>query len=164
MLQFSLIELLTNYPCFSTIFLLGCFTFKSINILTYFGVGCGPHICDWSRLQLPSLRPYAYAFDSFLCLLVRRKFHCLHVQVILRSTVSRPVLLVSCLFWSGWPDLFEWQLLFLFFHVGRPLRREYGSVICSAITQVEFQVILRPKVSRPVRLGAGPPMGPMTRF
>jgi hypothetical protein len=40
--------------------------------------------------------------------------------------------------------------------VGRPLRREDRSVICSAMTQVQFQVTLRPMVCRPVLLGAGP--------
>jgi hypothetical protein len=50
---------------------------------------------------------------------------------------------------------------FLFFQVGRPLWRGGGSVICSAMTQVQLQVILRPTVCRPVRLGVGPPM---TRF
>jgi hypothetical protein len=42
-----------------------------------------------------------------------------------------------------------------FVDVGRPLWREDGSVICSAITQVQFQVILRPTVCRPVNRGAG---------
>jgi hypothetical protein len=44
----------------------------------------------------------------------------------------------------------------MFVDVGRPLWREGGSVICSAMTQVPFQVTLRPTVCRPVRLGAGP--------
>jgi hypothetical protein len=71
--------------------------------------------------------------------------------------------LVSCPFWSWWPGVtFIWvTITFFIFHVGRPLWREDGSVICSAMTQV--QVTLRP-VCRPVRLGAGPPMGPITRF
>jgi hypothetical protein len=43
--------------------------------------------------------------------------------------------------------LFEWQLL--------PLWREDGSVICSAMKQVLFQVTLRLTVCRPVRLGVG---------
>jgi hypothetical protein len=65
---------------------------------------------------------------------------------------------VSCLFWSGWPDVtFLWMTItFLFFHVGRPLWREDGSVICSAMTLVQFQVIMRPTVCRPVCLGARP--------
>jgi hypothetical protein len=46
------------------------------------------------------------------------------------------------------------------FYVGHPLWRDDGSVICSAMAQVQFEVILRPTVCRPVRLGAGPPMGP----
>jgi hypothetical protein len=37
-----------------------------------------------------------------------------------------------------------------------PLWREGGSVLCSAMTQVQFQVTLQPTVCRPVRLGAGP--------
>jgi hypothetical protein len=36
------------------------------------------------------------------------------------------------------------HLLYFFLHVGRPLWREDGSVICSTILQV--QVILRPRV------------------
>jgi hypothetical protein len=44
---------------------------------------------------------------------------------------------------------------FIIFHVGHPLWREDGSVICSAMTQVQFQVILRPTVCQPVHLGAG---------
>jgi hypothetical protein len=40
-----------------------------------------------------------------------------------------------------------------------PLLREDGSVVCSAMTQVQFQVILRPTVCRPFRLGAGPLSG-----
>jgi hypothetical protein len=43
--------------------------------------------------------------------------------------------------WSRWPD-------FTVLHIGRPLWREDGSVICSVITQV--QVILRPTVSQPL--------------
>jgi hypothetical protein len=37
-----------------------------------------------------------------------------------------------------------------------------GSVI--AIVQLQVQVMLRPTVRRPVRLGAGPPTGPMNGF
>jgi hypothetical protein len=40
--------------------------------------------------------------------------------------------------------------------VGRPPWREDESVICSAMTQVQLQVILWPAVCRPVRLAAGP--------
>jgi hypothetical protein len=65
-------------------------------------------------------------------------------------------ILASCPFWSRWPDVtFLWVTIFLFFHVGRPLWREDGPVICSAMTQVQFQVILRPMVCQPVRLGDG---------
>jgi hypothetical protein len=85
------------------------------------------------------------------------------VKVILQPTASsswyqapiwdpRPILSKICLDSCGCVD------------VGRPLWWEDGSVICSAMTQVQFQVILRPTVSQPVRLGAGPPMGAMTRF
>jgi hypothetical protein len=59
---------------------------------------------------------------------------------------------------------FVWQLLSFILHVGRPLWREYESVICSEITQVQFKVILRPTVNRPVRLRVGLPVVPMTRF
>jgi hypothetical protein len=59
---------------------------------------------------------------------------------------------------------FEWQFLFLFFYVRCPLWREDGSVTCSAMTQVQFQVVLLLTVCRSVRLCAGPPTGPMTRF
>jgi hypothetical protein len=77
------------------------------------------------------------------------------VQVILRPTVSRPVL-------PGVMSLLERvtrcyislsdNYLVLFFHIGRPLWREDGSVISSIMTQIQFQVILRPTVCRPVRL------------
>jgi hypothetical protein len=52
--------------------------------------------------------------------------------------------LVSCPFWSKWPDVtFIWvTITFIIFHVGRPLWREDGSVICSAMTQAQFQVTL----------------------
>jgi hypothetical protein len=64
--------------------------------------------------------------------------------------------LVSCPSWSRWPDVtFIWVMIsFIIFHVGRPLWREDVPVICSAMTQVQFQVTLRPTVCRPVRLGA----------
>jgi hypothetical protein len=58
--------------------------------------------------------------------------------------------------------LFEWQLLSLFF--GHPLWREDGSVICGAMTQVQFQVTLRPTVCGQFVLVPGPPMGLITRF
>jgi hypothetical protein len=50
----------------------------------------------------------------------------------------RPTFLVSCPFWSKWPDVtFIWvTITFFIFHVERPLWREDGSVICSAMTQV----------------------------
>jgi hypothetical protein len=50
------------------------------------------------------------------------------VQVLLRPTVSRPVRLGVILIF------FVWRLLFFLLHVGCPLCREDGSVICSAIT------------------------------
>jgi hypothetical protein len=59
-------------------------------------------------------------------------YHVSQVEVTLRPTVSRPVRL-------GVLPLLD------------------GSVICSAMTQVQFQVTLRPTVCRPVRLGAGSP-------
>jgi hypothetical protein len=82
-----------------------------------------------------------------------------------RRSVSQFVL-VSCPFWGKWSDVtFIWvTITFFIFHVGRPLWWEDGSVICSAITQVQCNVTLRPTVCRPVRLGTGPPLGPITRF
>jgi hypothetical protein len=45
--------------------------------------------------------------------------------------------LVSCPFWSMWPDVIfiSVTITFFIFHVGRPLWWEDGSVICSAMTQ-----------------------------
>jgi hypothetical protein len=82
-----------------------------------------------------------------------------------RRSVDQFVL-VSCPFWSKWPDVtFIWvTITFFIFHVGRTIWREDGAVICSAMTQAQFQVTLRPTVCRPVRLGTGPPMGHITRF
>jgi hypothetical protein len=89
--------------------------------------------------------------------------HWYHVQVLLRLTVSRPARL-------GVVPLLERvtrcyislnnSYYFYFFNVGRPLWREDGSVIFSAMTQVQFQVVLRPTVCRPVHPGAWLPMGP----
>jgi hypothetical protein len=88
------------------------------------------------------------------------------VEVTLRPTVNRLVRL------SVLPLLEQVTRCYVYlsditvfiFHVGRPLWRDDGFVICSEMTQVQFQVTLRPTVCRPVRLGAGLPMGPMTRF
>jgi hypothetical protein len=82
-----------------------------------------------------------------------------------RQSVGQFVL-VSRPFWSKWPDVtFIWvTITFFIFHVGHPLWWEDGSVICSAMRQIQFQVTLRPTVCRPVRLGTGPPMGPINRF
>jgi hypothetical protein len=65
-----------------------------------------------------------------------------------RRSVGQFVL-VSCPFWIKWPDVtFIWvAITFFIFHLRRPLVREDGSVICSAMTQVEFQVTLRPSLS-----------------
>jgi hypothetical protein len=92
-------------------------------------------------------------------LLLKFKLYCDRRSVGQFVLVSRP-------FWSGWPNVtFIWvKITFLFVHAGRPLWREDGSVICSAMMQVQFQVILRPTVCRPVRFDAGPPMEPITRF
>jgi hypothetical protein len=86
-----------------------------------------------------------------------------------RQPVGRSVL-VSGTHSSGTRDQFFpfslWSFLDScgFVGVGRPLWREDGSVICSAMMQVQCQVILWPTVCQPVHLGAGPPVGPMTRF
>jgi hypothetical protein len=73
--------------------------------------------------------------------------------------------LVSCPSWSSWPDVtFIWvTITFFILHVERPLWREDGSVICSALTQVQFQVTLRQTVCRPVRLGVLPLLEQVTR-
>jgi hypothetical protein len=82
-----------------------------------------------------------------------------------RRSVGQFVL-VSWPFWNSWPDVtFIWvTITFFIFNAGSPLWREDGSVICSAMTQILFQVTLWTTVCRPVRVGAGPPMGPITRF
>jgi hypothetical protein len=89
----------------------------------------------------------------------------LEVKVTLRPTVSRPVLLGILPLLEQVTRCYIWLTITSFiFHVGRPLWREDRSVICRAMKQVQFQVKLRPTVCRPVRLGAGPLMGPITRF
>jgi hypothetical protein len=64
-------------------------------------------------------------------------------------------ILGSCPSLSRWPDatFICATITFFIFHVGHPLWREDGSVICSAITQVQFQITLRQTVCRPVCLG-----------
>jgi hypothetical protein len=88
------------------------------------------------------------------------------VEVTLQPTVSRPVhlgvlplseQLTRCYIYLS-------DNYFLHFSCRAPSLTQDGSVIFSAMTQVQFQVTLRPKVCRPIRLGAGPPMGPMTGF
>jgi hypothetical protein len=91
------------------------------------------------------------------------------VKVTLRPTVSRSVRL-GVRYPPGTRDQFFpfslWSFLDScgFVGVRRPLWRKDWSVNCSEIKQIQCQVTLRPTVSRPVRLGAGPRMGPMTRF
>jgi hypothetical protein len=62
-----------------------------------------------------------------------------------RRSVGQFVL-VSCTFRSRCPDVtFIWvAITFFIFQVGRSLWREDGSVISSAMKQVQFQVTLRP--------------------
>jgi hypothetical protein len=57
-------------------------------------------------------------------------------QVILRLTSIDQFILVSGPFWGSWPDFNFLFLTITFFllHVRRPLWREDGSVICSAVT------------------------------
>jgi hypothetical protein len=88
------------------------------------------------------------------------------VEVTLQPRSVGQFVLVSCPFWSKWPDItFIWAtVIFFIFHVGSPLWREDGSVIWSAMMQLQFQVTLRPTVCRPVSLGAGPSMGLITTF
>jgi hypothetical protein len=58
-----------------------------------------------------------------------------------RRSVGQFVL-VSDPLWNRWPDFtFLWvTVTFFLLHVGRPLWREDGSVICSAITQVQVKL------------------------
>jgi hypothetical protein len=89
----------------------------------------------------------------------KSKSHCKSQSVGQFVLVSRPS-------WSSWPHVtFTWvKITFFVFNVGRPIWREDGSIIRSEMTQVQFQVTLRPTVCRPLRLVLGPPMGPITRF
>jgi hypothetical protein len=58
-----------------------------------------------------------------------------------RRSVGQFVL-VSCPFWSRWSGVtFIWvTIIFFIFHVWRPLWREDGSVISSAMTQVQWEL------------------------
>jgi hypothetical protein len=94
-----------------------------------------------------------FTSDSKSNLYVLRPTVCLPVRPgITHPSETREQFVKFCLYSCGFVD------------VGRPLWREDRSVICSEMTQVQFQVILQPTVCRPVRFGAGPPMGPITRF
>jgi hypothetical protein len=79
------------------------------------------------------------------------------VEVILWPTIRLPVRL-GVRHSNGTRDQFFPFYLWLFLDsygfvdAGRPLWRENGSVICSAMTQVQFEIILRPTVCRPVGL------------
>jgi hypothetical protein len=80
------------------------------------------------------------------------------VQVTLRPTVSRPVRhgVLPLLEQVTRCYIYLSDNYFLYFSCRRPLWREDRSVICSAMTQFQFQVTMRPTVCRPVRLMPGP--------
>jgi hypothetical protein len=85
------------------------------------------------------------------------------VQVILRPTVSRPVRLgvASLLEQVTRGCIYLSNNYFLSFscRAPTPKRGRVCNLQCN-----QFQVILPPTVCRPVRLGAGPPLGSKTRF
>jgi hypothetical protein len=85
------------------------------------------------------------------------------VQVILWLTVSRPVRLGVLLLLERVTRCYiPLSDIYFLFHVGPPHWQDEGSVICSAMTQV--QVTLRLTVCQPVCLGARPPMGSWKYF
>jgi hypothetical protein len=88
------------------------------------------------------------------------------VEVTLRPTVSRPVRLgvLPLLEQVTRCYIYFSDNYFLYFSCRTPSLTRGRVCICSAMTQVQFQVTLRLTVCRPVRLGAGPPMGSITRF
>jgi hypothetical protein len=85
---------------------------------------------------------------------------------VMRPTVNRPVRLgvvillerVTRCYISLSDNYFN------FFHVRRPLWREDGSVICSAMTQVQVQIILLPRSVGQFVLLQGPQWGPWPDF
>jgi hypothetical protein len=106
-----------------------------------------------NRWLVRSLRTNNHTLPSHLrlCFLFVASYDVVEVEVTLRPTGSRPVRLDVLPLWIKWPDVtFIWvTITFFIFHVGCPLWREDGSVICSAMTHVQFQVTLRPTVCRP---------------
>jgi hypothetical protein len=89
------------------------------------------------------------AFAASRVLKFKSKIYCDRLWVGQFVLVSGPL-------WSRWPDFTFWvTITFFLLYVGRPLWREDGSAICSAVTQVQVQVqaILRPTASRSIRHG-----------
>jgi hypothetical protein len=110
------------------------------------------YIQDLSQSRLPAL--FCYVIINIRNLESRMPGK---VKVILRLIFNQPVCL-GVRHPSGARDksfpFFNYFYSCGFVDVGRRLWREDESVICSAMTEVQFQVILRPTVCWTVRLGS----------